>query len=159
VLFHRLYPPHRQGAEPFGPGPTRETDEQEEILSGEAINPPKMEKADYAIIPADKTREWLQVFQGQEAFTPEETDIERSESLFRSRFFAMDGYYRQYFGVRNEKGQREIHLRAFRKDMEKDYATWQTDVFIVMDGGDDFYDGAVNLDEDRLLYVAPHGEV
>jgi len=110
------------------------------------------------IFPAQKTREWLNVFQGKDAFTPTEEDVTLAEALLRPNFPGMDDYYRQYFGVINQAEEKEIYMMAFRKSMENEIPDWRKEILAVMDGGGAFYDGAVNLDRKMLLYVGPHGE-
>lgn len=114
--------------------------------------------ADRVIMSAYQTKEWLAFFQGKDVFTPTENNIIQAENIFTTKFPNMNGYYRQYFGVINEKNQEEIHMLAFRKGLEKSFPDWRKKAVIVKDGGETYYDGAVNIDTQTLIHVGPHGE-
>jgi len=120
--------------------------------------PSFLKSRDYVVFDESYAKNLGGFFGNLKLFTPSPSDIETTEKLFLEKQPNLTNYYRQYFGVINEKGEKEIRLIALRKAMGRDFPKWRNEIVIVDDGGTAFYDGVVNLNTNTVLYLRPHGE-
>ncbi|MFG6688063.1 hypothetical protein ACGK9U_15920 [Mariniflexile sp. HNIBRBA6329] len=67
----------------------------------------------------------------------------------------LNGYYRQYVPVINEKGEKEIWINFFCSDLGSE--NWRTDIFTVFDGGNCFWNIKVNLTKKEYYELGING--
>lgn len=91
-------------------------------------------------------------------FMPRDEDVALAEKLIKANMPTLDSYYRQYYGVRDKDGHRQLHMTAIIKTIEAEHPDWRTKPVLVDDGGEDYIDAAVDLDTTTLIYAQYHGE-
>lgn len=92
------------------------------------------------------------------SYTADESDIEAAEKLLQYAFDdqkrptvnrvagkTLDEYNRQFVFALNDKGEKIAWINCFCKSQESDFKNWNTNVVMVKDGGNCFFNAKVNL--------------
>jgi len=66
------------------------------------------------------------------------------------------GFKRQYIAVMNKQGEKEIWINFFCDTMDMD--SWKSDIFIVFDGGNCYYNLKINLTKNTYYDISINGE-
>ena len=74
------------------------------------------------------------------------TDLKKS----REKDIDLSKYNRQYIAVLNENGEKEVYVNCFKNRQVRKDEHWKSDLYIVVDGGSDFFKVKINLT--RLFY-------
>ncbi len=77
---------------------------------------------------------------------------------FKKKNFIIDlkNYQRQYVAVKNVHGEKEVWVNCFCTTFDD---SWKTDIYIVSDGGNCFFDLKINLDAKKYYDFMVNGEV
>lgn len=66
----------------------------------------------------------------------------------------LKNYQRQYVAVKNERGEKEVWVNCFCATFDNG---WKTDIYIVSDGGNCFFDLKINLDAKKYYDFMVNG--
>jgi hypothetical protein len=129
-------------------------------------------KSEYAILPLDSSTNWLSLFKNAKPAELNQSELAEIEEIIGIAIrennqkqdeelvehnktypdnqltetgyeLKLDGFKRQYVSVINEKGEKEIWINFFCNDWNSD--KWKTELMIVKDGGNCYFNLKVNL--------------
>ena len=121
------------------------------------------------IIDASKNMEWV-FGKNYKSWTPSGTDIENAEKLITECFNDQktgtlnrllnrkpEDYYRQFVGAINEKGEKIIWVNCFCEKEINFFKDWKTNIIMVADGGNCFFNLKINVDKNNYFDVMVNG--
>ncbi|MEO8513466.1 MAG: hypothetical protein ABI543_07905 [Ignavibacteria bacterium] len=142
------------------PGDTKPTDNKKQL---NGLNDKQ------TIIPATEKMEWA-FGRNYKPFTPTLEDIQAAEDILRAcykkevtgtvnPFFGrkLEDYHRQFVGGEKENGEKIIYINCFCYVNIEYFKTWKTDLIMVDDGGNCFFNVKANLDKNEYYELMVNG--
>ena len=122
------------------------------------------------IIPASEKMEWA-FGRNYKPFTPTADDIQAAEDILLAcynkevtgtvnPFFGrkLEDYYRQFVGGEKENGERIIYINCFCYVIDEYFKKWKTQLIMVDDGGNCFFNVKVSLDKKEYYELMVNGK-
>lgn len=108
----------------------------------------------------------LRFITSEKRFTPSDEDIIKAGKLIENFlikqnpliFSKISRYKKQYFGIINEDGEKIIYLNAGIGFDEFEEPNWKKDYVNVFDGGDNFFNIKINLNQEKCFDFYVNGE-
>ena len=121
------------------------------------------------IIPASEKMEWA-FGRNYKPFTPTMDDIQAAEDILQAcynkevtgtvnPFFGrkLEDYYRQFIGGEKENGEKIIYINCFCYAIDEYFKKWKTDLIVVDDGGNCFFNVKANLSKKEYYELMVNG--
>lgn len=155
----------------FALSPRSGTGTGTQIEQGREIQQTLDLKENQTIISAgsDSAFDWL-FGKGYKQWTLTEKDIDNAEKLIKvcfenqktsavNKFYKRkpEDYYKQFVGAVNYKGERTIWVNCFCKKAKDDFENWKTDLVVVKDGGNCFFNITINADNNEYYDLNVNG--
>jgi len=143
------------------------SDKPKEIIKN---NIPADLKPNQTIIEAIDNMDWI-FGKNYKKWTPSESDIETAEKLIAECFNDQkrgtvnrllnrkpEDYTMQFVGAIDEKDEKIIWVNCFCSSEIKYFKDWKTDLVLVKDGGNCFFNLKINVDNNTYYDVLVNGE-
>ena len=121
------------------------------------------------IIPASEKMEWA-FGRNYKPYTPTKEDIQAAEDILLAcynkevtgtvnPFFGrkLENYHRQFVGGEKENGEKIIYINCFCYVIDEYFKKWKTELIMVDDGGNCFFNVRVNLDKKEYYELMVNG--
>lgn len=122
-----------------------------------------------AIIPATEKMEWA-FGRNYKTFTPTAEDIQSAEEILSACYNKevtgtvnpflgrkLEDYYRQYVGGVKENGEKIIYINCFCYIMDLYVDQWKTELIMVDDGGNCYFNVKANLNKNNYYELMVNG--
>ena len=123
-----------------------------------------IEGIDYVVLPYEPNTRYFQLlFKNAVPENLSKVDLEIINELLqtavnnyniskesRDKDIDLSKYNRQYIAVLNEKGEKEVYVNCFKNRQVRKDESWKKNLYIVVDGGSDFFKIKINLT--KFLY-------